>query len=174
METVFEFEIGMEVYDEFNFPDCKGVVTDLNNEEKSLCYPVEVSFDKTAGYRYYTLDGRFNENQRPTLATKPYEIEFKGFEQNHFEVLLEDIEEIKERLDALKKLTTIRDCYNEGWEPNWEDTKEKYVIKPYEDRFILLIAVKEKATLYFRSCNVANKFFEEQRKLLEIAKPLLL
>ena len=174
METVFEFEIGMEVYDEFNFPDCKGVVTDLNNEEKSLCYPVEVSFDKTVGYRYYTLDGRFNENQRPTLATKPYEIEFKGFEQNHFEVLLEDIEEIKERLDALKKLTTIRDCYNEGWEPNWKDTKEKYVIKPYEDGFMLLIAVKEKATLYFRSCNVANKFFEEQRKLLEIAKPLLL
>ena len=174
METVFEFEIGMEVYDEFNFPDCKGVVTDLNNEEKSLCYPVEVSFDKIAGYRYYTLDGRFNENQRPTLATKPYEIEFKGFEQNHFEVLLEDIKEIKERLDALKKLTTIRDCYNEGWEPNWEDTKEKYVIKPYEDRFILIIAVKEKSTLYFRSCNVANKFFEEQRKLLEIAKPLLL
>nr|DAY09616.1 MAG TPA: hypothetical protein [Caudoviricetes sp.] len=174
MKTVFEFEIGMEVYDEFNFPDCKGVVTDLNNEEKSLCYPVEVSFDKTAGYRYYTLDGRFNENQRPTLATKPYEIEFKGFEQNHFEVLLEDIEEIKERLDALKKLTTIRDCYNEGWEPNWEDTKEKYVIKPYEDRFILLIAVKEKATLYFRSIEIATKFFEEQRKLLEIAKPLLL
>lgn len=174
METVFEFEIGMEVYDEFNFPNCKGVVTDLNNEEKSTCYPVEVSFDKIAGYRYYTLDGRFSENQRPTLATKPYEIEFKGFEQKPFRSALEDIEETKERLDALKKLTTIRDCYNEGWEPNWNDNNEKYTIKPLKDEFMLCCIVKEKATLYFKSIEIATKFFEEQRKLIEITKPLLL
>ena len=85
-----------------------------------------------------------------------------------------EVNKAQEKLKALRKLIIIRDCYNEGWEPNWEDTKEKYVIKPCEDGFMLLIAVKEKATLYFRSCNVANKFFEEQRKLLEIAKSLLL
>ena len=92
---------------------------------------------------------------------------------NAVQIFGEDIEKIKERLDALKKLTTIRDCYNEGWEPNWNDNNEKYTIKPLKDEFMLCCAVKEKATLYFKSIEIATKFFEEQRKLIEIAKPLL-
>ena len=174
MKTVFK--VGMKVYDSLNFPNKKGFIKSINMDNYKGKYPIIVEFkekDKNDSIQSYTIEGVYKLDSIPTLSTKPYEIEFKGFEQKPFRSALEDIEEIKERLDALKKLTTIRDCYNEGWEPNWNDNNEKYTIKPLKDKFMLCCVVKEKATLYFKSIEIATKFFEEQRKLLEIAKPLL-
>ena len=83
------------------------------------------------------------------------------------------ISEAQETLDALRTLMQIRDVYNEGWQPNWNDNNEKYVIIRYEDSFMLCVAIHEKATLCFNSTRVANKFFNEQKELLELAKPVL-
>lgn len=189
----------MEVYDEFNFPDCKGVVTDLNNEEKSLCYPVGVSFDKTAGYRYYTLDGRFSENQRPTLATKPYEIEFKGFEQKAIKPTYDSVraealekgdyiailnglelpdELIVKSFEALAKLIWMVDYYNEGWKPDFSgNIKEtKYCISKDETgRFMRYDYYNRNFNniLIFKSKEIRSKFWDEQLHLMQAAKFLL-
>mgnify|MGYP000370267036 CR=1 FL=1 len=83
------------------------------------------------------------------------------------------IKEAYEITEVLRKLTGIRDVYNEGWEPDWENNREKYVIKRWEDGFMLYVAVNEKSILYFKNIKIAEKFFEEQKELLELAKPLL-
>lgn len=73
MNTVFKE--GMTVYDQVNFPDEEGVVIKID----SFPCPIIVEFDKE---KYsYRLDGSFQFGAKPTLSTKPYEVEFKGFEQ---------------------------------------------------------------------------------------------
>ena len=73
------------------------------------------------------------------------------------------IKEAHEITEAIRKLMGIRDVYNEGWEPDWENNREKYIIKRLGDGFMLYIAVNEKSILYFKSTEIAEKFFEEQK-----------
>ena len=120
------------------------------------------------------------------ISLPTFEQVFEWFRNKGFRILLENhedstsfmfynmkIKEAYEITEALRKLTNIRDVYNEGWEPDWENNREKYVIKRLKDGFMLYIAVNEKSILYFKSIEIAKKFFEEQKELLELAKPLL-
>ena len=76
--------------------------------------------------------------------------------------------------EALRKLIILRDYYNEGWQPDWKSTEElKYYIKNYIDEFLIRKTHIFIYPLAFKSEKIALKFLEEQRELLEIAKPLL-
>lgn len=77
MKTVFRK--GMKVYDQFNSPDMEGIVVEVIDNECDD-YPIGVSFLKY-DICYYTPEGRFNKRDIPTLSTKPYKVEFQGFEQ---------------------------------------------------------------------------------------------
>lgn len=193
METIFK--VGMEVYDSLNFPDMKGVVKNIEKDCMGFWF-VDVKFDKFE--QSYTLQGSLSASNRPTLSTKPYKAILEGFEQNApaptldeairwlkdndlDTVLVEDSRATyftkKENyfaFDALRKLIIFRDYYNQGWQPNWCDYKQtKYTIENYMGEIWTSDEHRTSNILAFKTPEIRDKFLEEQRELLEIAKPLL-
>ena len=196
MKTVFK--VGMEVYDQVLEPNKKGTIVEIK-EGYLIAFPVSVQFENCTDIRNYTLDGRYNRNREQTLSTKPYKIVFDGFEQKAsaptYEEAVKWIEnnkrynpayvEINEKekvflsetyfyaFEALRKLIILRDYYNEGWQPDWTKATVKYCIEVYgEDLSIIDFQFKLKP-MAFKTREIRDKFLEEQRELLEIAKPLL-
>lgn len=76
MKTVFKE--GMAVYDQINFPDMDGKVYEIDLDS---LYPISVSFGAEEYEGFYSLEGKERNSFIPTLSTKPYEVELKGFEQ---------------------------------------------------------------------------------------------
>lgn len=74
---------------------------------------------------------------------------------------------------ALCQLIQLRDCYNDGWKPNWTSKVFKYSIRIVNNE----IAPDENSStnhvLAFKSTKLRNEFIENFRNLIEIAKPLL-
>lgn len=183
METIFKK--GMKVYDQFNSPDMEGVVVEVIDNECDD-YPIGVSFLKY-DICYYTPEGRFNKRDIPTLSTKPYKVEFKGFEQKAPVPTYEEAEEwirkeyakgnnhlmMKDVLEALRKLIILRDYYNEGWQPDWNENTTKYSIEVEVGEIVGRNHHCNARIMSFKTNDVRNKFLEEQKELLEIAKPLL-
>ncbi|WP_454988652.1 hypothetical protein [Capnocytophaga sputigena] len=187
MKTVFKK--GMKVYDQIVFPNNQGVITDI---EDGNVYPLVVKVENSN--LYYRLDGSFNIGTIPTLSTKPYKLEMQGFEQKApaptYEEALKEAhrkgdyyylpdclevpsEELVDATIALLKLLFLRDYYNEGWQPDWKDNNIKYVIECYENELRVSTVFGTSRVMYFKSKDVTEKFLEEQKELLEIAKPLL-
>lgn len=133
-----------------------------------------------------------------TLSTIPYKVELQGFEQKApvptFEEAWEESEKIYEpkseydkeeyggyptqeladASEALRRLLFLRDYYNEGWQPDWSNSiKLKYIIKVSGEEIVIDNTYNIKRTMSFKSKEIRDKFFEEQKELLEIAKPLL-
>lgn len=75
---------------------------------------------------------------------------------------------------ALAQLCQLRDRYNDGWKPDWNNGKEyKYSIvinkgRPFEDIYFNIQKV-----LSFKTEELRDEFLENFRNLIEIAKPLL-
>lgn len=185
------FKVGMEVYDQIVFPDVKGKVVDINEYSS---HPVKVHREDGKGGDFsYTTDGRYHKDIEPTLSTKPYSLE--NFEQEKssapsYEDALERARdkggyyylpkdlavpsgELADATMALLKLLFLRDYYNEGWQPDWTNDKWKYFIEYYRDEFCINRSCGYGRVLAFKSKEIIDKFLEEQKKLLEIAKPLL-
>jgi len=193
MKTVFK--VGMEVYDQIYEPDVKGEVLDVNLDISP--HPITVKFGSCV--RYYTAEGCRGRNQIRTLSTSPYRIE--GFEQKApvptFEEAWEETmriyepkseydkeeykgypsQELADASEALRRLLFLRDYYNEGWQPDLKNKEQRgiSVILDSEGNFFVWGVLKETEThaLVFKDEKVAKRFIEEQKELLEIAKPLL-
>lgn len=181
MKTVFRK--GMKVYDQIYEPDVKGEVLDVNLDISP--HPITVKFGSCV--RYYTAEGCRGRNQIRTLSTSPYRIE--GFEQKAPVPTYEEAEEwirkeyakgnnhlmMKDVLEALRKLVILRDYYNEGWQPDWKSSKGfwKHSIVCYEGKIHKDLSYKISMIFTFKTEEIRDKFLEEQRELLEIAKPLL-
>lgn len=195
MKTVFK--VGMEVYDQVNFPDKEGKVEEIyiSDEEE---YPI-VSFGERERV-CYSPDGSLLDRITKTLSTKPYKVVFDGFEQKApaptFEKAWEETErvyepkseydkeeykgypsqELADASEALRRLLFLRDYYNEGWQPDWDNSSLKYIVYIKVDNgynFIIDYRAKYPRVLHFKSKEIAEKFLKEQKELLEIAKPLL-
>ena len=193
MKTVFK--VGMKVYDNIFFPNSKGEVVRIDKHID--CERVIVQFDCLDYELSYTEKGRLTSTYNgatPTLSTKPYTLQ--GFEQKapaptydeiraeslkkgEYVTLLNGIELPDERVSnafkALAKLIWLRDYYNEGWQPDWDINKVKYIIKRHGNRHFSNIETSENhpSVLHFKTKEIRDKFLEEQKELLEIAKPLL-
>lgn len=186
MKTVFRK--GMKVYDQIYEPDVKGEVLDVNLDISP--HPITVKFGSCV--RYYTAEGCRGRNQIRTLSTSPYRIE--GFEQKApvptFEKAVDWLEknskdrviyadeayineEYERAFEALKKLTILRDYYNEGWQPDWNTSGFKQCIELEGKVVCGRDHAYSSRVLTFKSGEIRDKFLEEQRELLEIAKPLL-
>ena len=188
MKTVFKK--GMKVYDQFNSPDMEGVVVEVIDNECDD-YPIGVSFLNRYDICYYTPEGRFNKRDIPTLSTKPYKVEFQGFEQKAPAPTYEEAEEwirkeyakgnnhlmMKDVLEALRKLIILRDYYNEGWQPDWSKKNKMHFCIRVRNNKITTDSNSDinefNTVLVFRDYTIRDKFLEEQKELLEIAKPLL-
>ena len=195
MKTVFRK--GMKVYDSVFFPKSEGKVVEI---DKHINYErVIVQFDCLDYNIPYTEQGRLTSTRNeaaPTLSTSPYT--FQGFEQkapaptfeeaiewlrenNLYDVSISDDSKAtyftkKENypvFEALRRLVILRDYYNKGWQPDWTKATVKYCIEVYgEDLSIIDFQFKLKP-MAFKTREIRDKFLEEQRELLEIAKPLL-
>lgn len=184
MKTVFKE--GMKVYDQVYEPDVKGEVLDVNM--KLSHHPITVKFGSCV--RYYTAEGCRGKNTIKTLSTSPYTIQ--GFEQKAPAPTIKDALEWLRKNDgcdefdnnypkkenvfcfeALKKLVILRDYYNEGWQPDWAEYSIKCIIEVIGNRLFVTYSGIFSRALYFKTKKIAKKFLEEQRELLEIAKPLL-
>jgi hypothetical protein len=187
MKTVFK--VGMKVYDQLVFPDKEGKVISVVESDD---YPIKVHYKGLEiNELSYTTDGRYYTDIKPTLATKPYI--FEGFEQKAPIPTYEDIvkernyiylpenlvapnKELADAVVALLKLLFLRDYYSEGWQPDWDSDKTiKYTIETCcnDDFVIEPTSINYPRVLSFKSKKIRNKFFKEQKELLEIAKPLL-
>ena len=193
METIFK--VGMEVYDQIFFGKTPLKITEVKEDETLRVLCGEVTY-------CYTGDGRFigeytNSNRNrclseiPTLSTSHYVLQ--GFEQKApiptyssvmaenlkkgiYVSILNEIELPDEKtacaFEALAKLIWLRDYYNEGWQPDWNDGKDKYAIVFYKDRVYDITNDYYSSVLSFKNRKIRDKFLEEQKELLEIAKPL--
>jgi hypothetical protein len=189
MKTVFK--VGMSVYDQVFYPNQKGTVKRIDNNEPDIDFPIEVEFK--GEIESYTLKGSRSYAGELTLSTAPYTLQ--GFEQKApaptFEEVIKEahkkgdyyylpdcLEAPSERLVdatmALLKLLFLRDYYNEGWKPDWDNDKvTKWTIENASNNLIVTNEITFSRPLYFKTELLAEKFLEEQKELLEIAKPLL-
>ena len=75
---------------------------------------------------------------------------------------------------ALAQLCQLRDRYNNGWKPNWEDYNEtKYCIEFCQGRIETIDRVNCHKILTFKTEDLRDKFLENFKDLIETVKPLL-
>lgn len=75
---------------------------------------------------------------------------------------------------ALAQLCQLRDKYNDGWKPDWEDDEEqKYVMLIHRGEICKEIFFTVQQSLAFKTEELRDKFLENFRDLIETAKPLL-
>ena len=75
---------------------------------------------------------------------------------------------------ALAQLCQLRDKYNDGWKPNWNSMSEtKYVLEVSRNIIIKNFYGNRHKILSFKTEELREKFLENFRDLIEIAKPLL-
>ena len=81
---------------------------------------------------------------------------------------------------ALAQLCQLRDRYNDGWKPDWENrAQNKFIIYIHPDNEILFDKISanthaiSRHLLTFKTKELRDKFLENFNDLIEIAKPLL-
>lgn len=194
MKTVFR--VGMEVYDQIFFGKTPLKITEVKGDMTLRVLCGEVTYCYTGDGRFIGEDITSNRNrglsQIPTLSTSPYVLQ--GFEQKApiptyssvmaenlkkgiYVSILNEIELPDEKtacaFEALAKLIWLRDYYNKGWQPDWNDGKDKYAIVFYKDKVYDITNSYYSRVLSFKNKKIRDKFLKEQKELLEIAKPLL-
>lgn len=83
-------------------------------------------------------------------------------------------EEMAKAVLALCQLIQLRDCYNDRWEPNWENSKEyKHTI--YSKWGTINVGMNDVVSriLAFKTAKLRDEFLRNFKNLIEIAKPLL-
>ena len=75
---------------------------------------------------------------------------------------------------ALMQLERLRDCYRNGWEPDWEDADTtKYSIFNFRNKLKKERAWEWSRLLSFQTIELRDKFFDNFKDLIEIAKDLI-
>ena len=75
---------------------------------------------------------------------------------------------------ALAQLCQLRDRYNGGWKPNWEENiNEKYSIYFHNEKIYSDYSYNTRHVLSFKTYELRDKFLENFGDLIETAKPLL-
>ena len=82
-------------------------------------------------------------------------------------------EKIAQAVRALVQLIQLRDCYRQGWTPDWSDNQSKYVIEYYDGNVYGETYTKRSAVLSFQSPSVMLEFMANFADLIEQAKELL-
>ena len=194
MKTVFK--VGMEVYDQVFFGDETLKIIEVRGDMSLRVLYGEATYCYTGDGRFIgddIISNRWNcISQIPTLSTSPYTLQ--GFEQKApvrtYEEAVEWLEknskdrviyadeayineEYERAFEALKKLTILRDYYNEGWQPDWSKKDKKYCIEYEETSISPIDHICNSRIMTFKNPEIRDKFLEDQKDLLETAKVLL-
>ena len=81
-------------------------------------------------------------------------------------------EEAKAML-AMAQLCQLRDAWNSGWKPDWEENTQKYCIVSYKSILYRDIHCNASRVMAFKTRELRDKFMETFKDLLEEAKPFL-
>lgn len=82
--------------------------------------------------------------------------------------------ETAEAFLALMQLIQLRDCYRQGWKPDWSIEKEtKYCIVYSENRIYIEPIFYHSSVLSFQSEEIRDEFLKNFRDLIEEAKELI-
>ena len=83
-------------------------------------------------------------------------------------------EEEAEACIALAQLCQLRDRYNDGWKPDWNSMSEtKYVLEINSNIVVKNFYGNRHKILAFKTEELRDKFLENFKDLIGIAKPLL-
>ena len=74
---------------------------------------------------------------------------------------------------ALMQLHQLRDCYRQGWEPNWRNTSSKHCIRKQGNSYIIVCCGISVTFLSFQSREIAYEFLTNFRELIEEAGDLI-
>lgn len=74
---------------------------------------------------------------------------------------------------ALMQLHQLRDCYRQGWVPDWKNGKIKYSICRYDDKYRAIQTVERNHFLTFQSMELAEKFLKNFKDLIKQARDLI-
>lgn len=81
--------------------------------------------------------------------------------------------EYVEAMLALCQLIQLRDCYNNGWVPDWTNDDDKYIICAAKNALIGQINTNVSRILAFKTEGLRDQFLDNFEDLIETAKPLL-
>lgn len=195
MKTVFKK--GMTVYDQVFFGKTPLKITEVKADMSLRVLYGEVTYCYTGDGRFIGDDITSNRwrplSHTPTLSTSPYTLQ--GFEQKESVPTFEEAvdwleknskdrviyadeayinEEYELAFEALKKLTILRDYYNEGWQPDFLGKNDwKFCIITHCNRLAKDTTFSDCRVMTFKTEQIRDKFLEEQKELLETAKLLL-
>ena len=74
---------------------------------------------------------------------------------------------------ALMQLHQLRDCYRQGWKPDWNNDYSKYVIVKSRNKYNVLAASWTSRFLSFQDTETAKEFLTNFRELIEQAGDLI-
>ena len=74
---------------------------------------------------------------------------------------------------ALIQLHQLRDCYRQGWIPDWKNAKIKYCICLYDNKLKAIQVVERSHFLTFQSMELAEKFLKNFKDLIKQAGDLI-
>lgn len=197
METIFKE--GQEVFDEVFREGKKGIIRLISKNKFRNFILVDFEDSIPALYTFdgilFDIDGEFID-ARPTLSV--FETKYVSKEDFKkiptFEEAWTETERIYEpkseydkeefggypsqelanAFEALRKLIFLRDYYNSNWKPDWNNSdKFKYCIEIYRGNLESMNYNTTYKIMFFKTPEIRDKFLEEQRELLEIAKLLL-
>ena len=82
--------------------------------------------------------------------------------------------QVAEQHLALMQLHQLRDCYRQGWEPDWKSNYyDKYVIVKNRDKYDTFVNDWTSRFLAFQDRETAEKFLTNFRELIEEAGDLI-
>ena len=74
---------------------------------------------------------------------------------------------------AYMQLHQLRDCYRQGWVPDWKNGKIKYCICLYDNKLKTIQIVERSHFLTFQSMELAEKFLKNFKNLIKQAGDLI-
>ena len=74
---------------------------------------------------------------------------------------------------ALMQLHQLRDCYRQGWIPDWKDLKFKYCIYCVGNDYKICQSISNNHFLSFQSMKIAEKFLKNFKDLIKQAGDLI-
>lgn len=83
------------------------------------------------------------------------------------------LREMAEAFRALMQLIQLRDCYRQGWTPDWKDEKNKFSIEIIDGEITTYWDNRRSRILSFQSIEVRDEFLNNFKDLIEQAKELI-
>ena len=75
---------------------------------------------------------------------------------------------------AYMQLHQLRDCYRQGWVPNWKNTNQsKYCIAISDNQYVIYRTITSCNFLSFQSQDIAQKFLNNFKGLIETVGDLI-